>query len=128
MSRGRIRRGAGILSNTSPVHRPRHIHDPEGFEAAEAKALEASVEEVREVVEGAIGSWANNEYFEMHVDDLTPQQGNERTWRNRGHRRLLLGTADRPSRLTAGAAKTLSRLGEPTATSESSAPRLWCSV
>jgi len=28
---------------------------------------------VREVVEGAVGSWANNEYYEMHVDGLTPQ-------------------------------------------------------
>jgi hypothetical protein len=77
-----------------------HIHDPEGFPAAEAKALEAglpsqvalpihaatedhklgvcistgeSVDAVREVVEGAVGPWANNEYFEMHVDGLTPQ-------------------------------------------------------
>ena len=81
------------------IHR---IHDPEGFEAAEAKALEAglpshvalpihaatndhtlgiciwegeSVEAVREVVEGAVGPWANNEYYEMHVDGLTPQLG-----------------------------------------------------
>jgi hypothetical protein len=79
------------------IHR---IHDPEGFEAAEAKALEAglpsyvalpihaatedhslgiciwegeSVDAVREVVEGAVGPWANNEYYEMHVDGLTPQ-------------------------------------------------------
>jgi hypothetical protein len=77
-----------------------HITDPEGFQAAEAKALEAglpsfvslpihavnndhtlglciwegeSVEVVREVVEGAVGAWSNNEYFEMHVDGLTPQ-------------------------------------------------------
>ena len=62
------------------------IHDPEGFQAAEAKALEtgipadvalpihaatndhefgvciwegASVDAVREVVEGAVGPWAN---------------------------------------------------------------------
>ena len=76
-----------------------HIHDPEGFEAAEQKALEGglppgvalpihaatsdhrfgiciwegeSVESVREVVEGAVGPWARNEYFEMHVDGLTP--------------------------------------------------------
>src|ERR1700736_3041738 len=67
------------------IHR---IHDPEGFQAAEAKALEAglpshvalpihaatndhglgiciwegeSVDAVREVVEGAVGPWANNE-------------------------------------------------------------------
>jgi hypothetical protein len=79
------------------IHR---IHDPKGFQAAEAKALEAglpshvalpihasnddhtfgiciwegeSVESVREVVEGAVGPWANNEYIEMHVDGLNPQ-------------------------------------------------------
>lgn len=79
-----------------------HINDPEGFQAAEAKALEAglpshvalpihaatddhalgiciwegeSVDAVREVVEGAVGPWAKNEYFEMHVDGLTPQLG-----------------------------------------------------
>jgi hypothetical protein len=77
-----------------------HITDPKGFEAAEAKALEAglpghvalpihaatidhtlgvciwegeSVDAVREVVEGAVGAWSDNEYFEMHVDGLTPQ-------------------------------------------------------
>ena len=76
-----------------------HIHDPKGFEAAEAKALEAgippgvalpihaattdhtfgvciwegdSLAAVRDVVEGAVGAWAKNEYFEMHVDGLTP--------------------------------------------------------
>ncbi len=76
-----------------------HIHDPAGFDAAEQKALEAglppgvalpihaatndhsfgiciwegeSIESVREVVEGAVGDWANNEYFEMNVDGLTP--------------------------------------------------------
>jgi hypothetical protein len=79
------------------IHR---IHDPEGFEAAEVKALEAglpdhvalpvhaatpdhklgicvwegaSVDAVREVVEGAVGPFANNEYYEMEVDGLTPQ-------------------------------------------------------
>jgi hypothetical protein len=79
------------------IHR---IHDPEGFQAAEAKALEAglptgvalpihaatgdhtlgvciweggSVDAVREVVEGAVGAWAYNDYYEMHVDGLTPQ-------------------------------------------------------
>ena len=78
------------------------IHDPEGFVAAEEKALEGglpthvalpihaatndhklgiciwegeSVESVREVVEGAIGAWADNEYYEMHVDGLEPQLG-----------------------------------------------------
>lgn len=77
-----------------------HIADPDGFEAAEAKALEAglpghvalpihaakpdhtlgvciwegeSVDAVREVVEGAVGAWSENEYFEMQVDGLTPQ-------------------------------------------------------
>jgi hypothetical protein len=81
------------------IHR---IHDPEGFQAAEAKALESglpphvalpihaatndhdlgiciwegeSVDAVREVVEGAVGPWAKNEYYEMHVDGLTPQLG-----------------------------------------------------
>jgi hypothetical protein len=81
------------------IHR---IHDPEGFQAAEAKALEAglptsvalpvqaatpdhklgiciwegaSVPAVREVVEGAVGPFAHNEYFEMDVDGLTPQLG-----------------------------------------------------
>lgn len=76
-----------------------HINDPEGFVAAEEKALEAglppgvalpihaatddhsfgvciwegeSVEAVRELVESVAGPWARNEYFEMHVDGLTP--------------------------------------------------------
>jgi hypothetical protein len=75
---------------------------PEGFQAAEAQALEAglpsqvalpihaatedhklgiciwegtSVDAVRESGEGAVGPWADNEYFEMHVDGLTPQLG-----------------------------------------------------
>ena len=78
------------------IHR---IHDPEGFEKAEAAALEAglppgvalpihaatndhafgvciwegaSVAAVREVVEGAVGAWSDNEYAELHVDGLTP--------------------------------------------------------
>jgi hypothetical protein len=76
-----------------------HIHDPDGFEAAEQKALEGglppgvalpihaattdhtlgvciwegeSVESIRDVVEGAVGAWARNEYFEMNVDGLAP--------------------------------------------------------
>ena len=80
-----------------------HIHDAEGFQEAEAKALEAglpsqvalpihaatedhklgiciwegeSVDAVRRVVEGAVGPYANNEYFEMHVDGLSPQLRN----------------------------------------------------
>lgn len=79
------------------IHR---IHDPEGFQAAEATALEAglpahvalpihaatsdhtfgvcvwegeSVEAVREVVEGAVGAWSDNDYYEMHVDGLVPR-------------------------------------------------------
>ena len=82
------------------IHR---IHDPEGFQKAEAKAHEGglpagvalpvhaatpdhqlgiciwegeSVAAVREVVEGAVGPWADNEYYEMSVDGLTPQLGN----------------------------------------------------
>jgi hypothetical protein len=27
------------------------------------------------VVEGAVGPWARNEYYEMHVDGLTSQLG-----------------------------------------------------
>jgi hypothetical protein len=83
----------------SVIHR---IHDPEGFQAAEAKALEAglptsvalpvhaatrdhrlgiciwegeSVAAVREVVESAVGPYSKNEYSEMEVDGLTPQLG-----------------------------------------------------
>jgi hypothetical protein len=83
----------------SVIHR---IHDPEGFQAAEAKALEAglpanvalpvhaathdhklgiciwegeSVAAVRELVESVVGPYSDNEYYEMHVDGLTPQLG-----------------------------------------------------
>ena len=79
------------------IHR---IHDPEGFEAAEAKALQAglpagvalpihastddhrfgvciwegtSVASVRDVVEGVVGRYSENQYYEMEVDGLTPQ-------------------------------------------------------
>jgi hypothetical protein len=79
------------------IHR---IHDPEGFQAAEGKALEAglpasvampihaatddhrlgiciwegeSVAAVRELAESVIGPFSDNEYYEMHVDGLTPQ-------------------------------------------------------
>ena len=82
------------------IHR---IHDPKGFETAEAKALEAglpagvalpvhaatrdhrlgiciwegeSVAAVRELVEGVVGPYSSNEYFEMEVDGLTPQLRN----------------------------------------------------
>jgi len=81
----------------SVIHR---IHDPEGFEAAEAKALEGglppgvalpihaatpdhtlgiciwegeSVEAVREIVESVVGPFSENEYSQMDVDGLTPQ-------------------------------------------------------
>jgi len=77
------------------IHR---IHDPEGFQAAEEKALEAglpphvalpihastparrlgvciwegdSVAAIREVVEAVVGPYAENEYSEMEVDGLT---------------------------------------------------------
>jgi hypothetical protein len=79
------------------IHR---IQDPDGFEAAEEKALEAglpagfglpihaatndqttgiciwedeSVDAVRDLAESVIGAFSTNEYFEMHVDGLTPQ-------------------------------------------------------
>jgi hypothetical protein len=79
------------------IHR---IHDPEGFQAAEEKALEAglpehvelpihastpdhrlgiciwegeSVAAVREVVDAVVGPYAENEYAEMEVDGLTAQ-------------------------------------------------------
>jgi hypothetical protein len=82
------------------IHR---IHDPESFQAAEAKALEAglpanvalpihastgdhrlgiciwegaSVAGVRGVVESVVGPYSENEYFEMQVDGLTPQLKN----------------------------------------------------
>ena len=81
------------------IHR---IHDPEGFEKAEAAALEAglpagvalpihaatrdhtfgiciwegqSVAAVRAAVEGAVGGYADNEYAEMEVDGLTSTLG-----------------------------------------------------
>jgi len=79
------------------IHR---IHDPAGFQAAEEKALEAglpvefalpihaatldhtlgvcvwegeSLAAVRDLVEMVVGAYANNEYYEMTVDGLTPQ-------------------------------------------------------
>jgi hypothetical protein len=79
------------------IHR---IHDPEGFQAAEAKAMEAglpdgvalpihaatrdhrlgiciwegeSVPAVRDLVESVVGPFADNEYYETHVDGLEPQ-------------------------------------------------------
>jgi hypothetical protein len=76
------------------IHR---IHDPEGFKAAEARALETglptgttlsvhaatrdhrlgigvwegeSVTAVRDVVEGSVGPFADSEYYEMEVEGL----------------------------------------------------------
>jgi hypothetical protein len=70
------------------IHR---ISDPEGFEAAEQKALERglpegislpihatgiciwqgeSVEAVKELVESVVGPYSDNEYFELEVDGL----------------------------------------------------------
>jgi hypothetical protein len=76
------------------IHR---ISDPEAFEAAEQRALEAglpegislpihaatpdhttgmciwegeSVETVRELVESVVGEYSENEYFELEVDGL----------------------------------------------------------
>jgi hypothetical protein len=83
----------------SVIHR---IQDPEGFQAAEAKALKQglpagvalpvhaatqdhrtgiciwegkSVEAVREIVEAVVGPYSKNEYFQMEVDGLTPKLG-----------------------------------------------------
>ena len=42
---------------------PRQPESPRGREC----------DAVREVVEGAVGPWASNEYYEMQVDGLTPQ-------------------------------------------------------
>jgi len=79
------------------IHR---IHDTQGFQAAEAKALEQglppgvklpihastkdhttgiciwegkSVDAVREVVESVVGAYSKNEYLQMDVDGLKPQ-------------------------------------------------------
>lgn len=79
------------------IHR---IHDPEGFQKAEAEAMAGglpdgvalpihaatrdhrfgicvwegeSVAAVRDVVEGAVGPFADNEYYEMDVDGLESQ-------------------------------------------------------
>jgi hypothetical protein len=78
------------------IHR---IHDPEGFRAAEASALESgapagialavrsvsrdhrvgvrvwegdSVTAVRDVVERVVGRFADTEYYETEVDGLAP--------------------------------------------------------
>lgn len=32
-----------------------------------------AADSAREVVEGAVGAWSTNEYFEMQIDGLTPQ-------------------------------------------------------
>jgi hypothetical protein len=79
-----------------------HIHDPEGFRAAETRARAAglpdgvalpvnaasrdrrvgicvwegeSVTAVRDIVEGTVGPFADNEYYEMDVEGLVPQLG-----------------------------------------------------
>ena len=79
------------------IHR---IHDPEGFEAAEEKAIQAglpagvalpihaatadhrfgvciwegaSVASVRDLVESVVGPYSENQYYEMEVNGLTPQ-------------------------------------------------------
>jgi hypothetical protein len=76
-----------------------HISDPEGFEAAEAKALEQglpanialpihastpdhrtgiciwegeSVDAVRELVESVVGAFSTNDYFQLDVEGLVP--------------------------------------------------------
>ncbi|MDT7550938.1 MAG: hypothetical protein QOE84_3332 [Actinomycetota bacterium] len=76
-----------------------HISDPEGFEAAEAKALEQglpanialpihastpdhrtgiciwegeSVNAVRELVESVVGAFSINDYFQLDVEGLVP--------------------------------------------------------
>ena len=83
-----------IHVHVSVIHR---ISDPEGFEAAEQKALESglpegfslpihaatpdhttgiciwqgeSVESVKELVESVVGPYSDNEYFEVEVDGL----------------------------------------------------------
>jgi hypothetical protein len=80
------------------IHR---IQDPEGFQAAESKALEQglpsgvalpihaatpdhrvglciwegeSVAAVRDVVEAVVGPYSENEYFELEVDNLPATQ------------------------------------------------------
>jgi hypothetical protein len=79
------------------IHR---IQDPQGFQAAEAKALKQglpahvalpvhaatddhrtgiciwegeSVAAVREIVEAVVGPYSSNEYLQMHVDGIKPQ-------------------------------------------------------
>jgi hypothetical protein len=49
---------------------PQHVDRALGIERV------TPVDAVRGVVEGAVGPYANNEYFEMHVDGLTPQLTN----------------------------------------------------
>ena len=60
---------AGLPSNVAlPIHAATSDHEF-GICIWEGESVNA----VREVVEGAVGPWANNEYFEMHVDGLAPQ-------------------------------------------------------
>jgi hypothetical protein len=41
-----------------------HISDPERFQAAEDRAVEA----VKELVESVVGEYSENEYFEVEVE------------------------------------------------------------
>jgi hypothetical protein len=56
-----------------------------------------SVDAVREVVEGAVGPWASNEYYEMQVDGLTPQLAKS-LGRIERARTAALDARNRPSR------------------------------
>ena len=61
----------GFLSHVAlPIHAATNDHGL-GICIWEGESVDA----VREVVESAVGPWANNEYYEMHVDGLTPQLG-----------------------------------------------------
>lgn len=63
------RHGVVLPSHVAlPIHAATNDHGL-GIRIWEGEPVEA----VREVVEGAVGPWANNEYHEMHVDGLTPQ-------------------------------------------------------
>jgi hypothetical protein len=44
------------------------VLDPQGVDG-DARVTRAA----SHTLEGAVGAWAKNEYFEMHVDGLTPQ-------------------------------------------------------
>jgi hypothetical protein len=92
--RSDVGRKEGEQMHVGVIHR---IRDPEGFQAAESKAMEQglpssvalpihsatpdhrvgvciwegeSVEAVRDVVEAVVGPYSENEYFELEVDGL----------------------------------------------------------